>query len=443
MSADAEPGSGVSSASLDPAADDGTAPTKAPASTTASEGGSQGRLREAYDSLTNRSFFYLWMGTIAMMGSIQMQMIARGFLAFELTGSARVVGYVGAAAGVPMLVLSLFGGAVADRVERKRLIQAGQALSTSTAIFITFMLVTDRVTWTHLMIAAALQGTGWAFLGPARRAIIPQVVGQERISNALAMDGAALSATTLVAPAVAGVLYATVSPDGVYVLVAFLGFLALVFTAMVPNQGVMKRDYKSNVIQDIGAGLRYLAHNKLVRVFILFAVASVLLIMPFRSLVPVVVVEVYGLKSEAFGFLISMMGLGSLVGSLAIASMGRWKRGLLLIAGGFLAGVALVLVAAIPVYFAAAALMIVVGLGEATRRVINMSLLMEHTDEAYQGRVSSVMMMTFGLMPLGLLPAGLAMDIFGPREVVAVLGGLMVVVSVAIFISQRALREIQ
>ena len=168
-----------------------------------------------------------------------------------------------------------------------------------------------------------------------------------------------------------------------------------------------------------------------------------MLIMPFRSLVPVVVVEVYGLKSQAFGLLISMMGLGSLVGSLAIASMGRWKRGLLLIGGGFVSGIALLLVAAIPVYFAAAVLMIVVGLGEATRRVINMSLVMEHTDEQYQGRISSVMMMTFGLMPLGLLPAGLAMDAFGPREVVAVLGGLMAVVSVVLLLSQRAVREIQ
>ena len=443
MSADADPGSGGSAASLYPAADDGTVPADAKASPVASDAGSQTGWREAYGSLANRSFLFLWLGTIAMMGSIQMQMIARGFLAFELTGSAKVVGYVGAAAGVPMLVLSLFGGAVADRVERKRLIQMGQAVSVGTAIFITFMLVTDRVTWTHLLIAAALQGTGWAFLGPARRAIIPRVVGQDNISNALAMDGAALSATTLVAPAIAGVLYSAISPDAVYVLVALLGFLALVFTAMVPEQGVTKRDYKSNVVQDIGAGLRYLAHNKLVRVFILFAVASVMLIMPFRSLVPVVVVEVYGLKSQAFGLLISMMGLGSLVGSLAIASMGRWKRGLLLIGGGFVSGIALLLVAAIPVYFAAAVLMIVVGLGEATRRVINMSLVMEHTDEQYQGRISSVMMMTFGLMPLGLLPAGLAMDAFGPREVVAVLGGLMAVVSVVLLLSQRAVREIQ
>jgi hypothetical protein len=135
------------------------------------------------------------------------------------------------------------------------------------------------------------------------------------------------------------------------------------------------------------------------------------------------------------------MGGGSLVGSLFIASIGQWKRGMILIIGSFTSAFALLLLASLPFYFAAAVIMILLGLGDAGRRTINQSLVMEKTETVFQGRVMSVFMMNFGLMPLGVLPAGILMDIFGGQVVIGLLGLILLIFTFVILFTQKNLRN--
>ena len=121
--------------------------------------------------------------------------------------------------------------------------------------------------------------------------------------------------------------------------------------------------------------------------------------------------------------------------------MGKRRRGLILIVGSFVSGVALVLVAAIPLYYVAAALMIMMGLGDAGRRALNMALIMEEVEDRYRGRVMSVFMMNFGLMPLGVLPAGAIAERWGGQFAVGMLGILLLITTALIFVTQRRLRE--
>ena len=142
------------------------------------------------------------------------------------------------------------------------------------------------------------------------------------------------------------------------------------------------------------------------------------------------------------GLLVAIMGAGALVGSLAVAAMGAWRRGILLMVGAFSTGIALALVAAIPYYTAATVIMLLMGLGDAGRRTINMGLIMEVSDNRYRGRVMSVFMMNFGLMPLSVLPAGLAADIIGERAVMGILGIGLIAVAACILVTQKRLREL-
>ena len=396
-----------------------------------------------FSSLKNRNFALLWLGMLFSMGGINMQMVARGYLVYDITGSAKILGLVSAGGALPVLVLSLFGGALADRVKRKRVVQVGQATSMALAFLIGTTIAAERIAWPHLFVAGMLQGTMWAFMMPARQAFVAQLVGKENIGNAVALSAVGMSVTTLVAPAVAGVLYSVIGPEGVYFVIAAMGLLAVLLTSAITDSGESGERSRSAVLEDIRDGLAYILRERLLLVLLAMSMAFVLLAMPVHFLMPVFVVDVYHRESEALGLLLSMLGLGSLVGSLVIASLGHWKRGAIVVGGGFATGVALMLMAAVPVYLAAAGIMVVLGLGSAANRAVNQALVMEHVTDRYRGRVMSLYMMSFGLMPLGVLPMGLAADVVGPRAVIAAMAVAMTAVTAVVLVTQKRLRAIQ
>ncbi len=405
--------------------------------------GGRAAFLDTFASLGNRDYLLLWLGMICLMGGVQMQMIARGYLVYDLTSRPLLLGIVNGASAVPILLLSLWGGAIADRMDRKKIIQGGQALNAAIALVVTILIVIDQVTWVHLLAASMIQGGMWSFMMPARQAIIPEIVGQQNLTNGLALNAAGMSAMTLISPAIAGTLYGAFDAQGVYYVITALGLLAVLLTSMVRYDG--KGPARPNVpmMTDIKEGLVHIAGNPVVLLLLVMGLATTLLAMPFRFLIPVFVVDIYDKGPEALGLLVSAMGFGSLAGSIFIASLGRWKRGLLLIAGSFMSGIGLLLVAAFPYYMAAAFIMLLLGLGDATRRTLNQTLILEVVEDQYRGRVMSVFMMNFGLMPLGVLPAGLAIEILGGQAAVAILGAAMLAVAAAVMLTQKRLRDFE
>lgn len=396
-----------------------------------------------FSSLKHRNFLYLWLGMLFSMGGIQMQMIARGYLTYDITQSAFILGVVNAGFALPMLAFALFGGAIADRIERRRIIQVGQAAVGLIALFVGISITSDTVTWYHLLTASVLQGAVFSFLMPARQALIPQLVGRDMLTNAMALNSAAMSTTTLIAPSIAGVIYAWVGPAVVYYVIAGTAVVAVFLTGMISGVGSGPAKSPAPMLTDIKAGLSYILRSPLVFVLLVMGLATTLFAMPFRFLMPIFVVDIYGRGPDALGLLVTIIGLGSLVGSLWVASLGRWKRGFLLIISGFVSAAGLMLVAAIPLYFAAAGFMVILGLGDAARRTLNMALIMEVTEDQYRGRVMSVFMMNFGLMPLGVLPAGIIAQILGGRWAIGLLAMMLFLTSVVILVTQKRLREFQ
>jgi len=398
--------------------------------------------RDTFTSLKERNYRFLWLGIIFMMGGMQMQGIARGYLVYELTSSPILLGLVSAGFAIPMLCLALFGGVVADRFERKRIIQICQALGGLTSLVIAITISTGTVTWVHLFVASFVHGIVFSFMMPSRTALIPQLVRSDLVTNALALNSAAMSGTTLLAPAFAGNLYNLIGPAGVYYIICALEFMAVVCTGLIRDVDRSSERRSVAMLGDIVAGLKYIVKNKLILMLLGMALATALLAMPIRFLLPIFIVDVYGRGPEALGLLVSMMGLGALVGSLGIATMGRWRRGIVLILGGITSGVGLLLIGLIPVYSLAAFIMVLLGLGDSARRALNMALLLEVTDDQYRARVSSVYMMNFGLMPLGILPAGAIAEYFGGQAAAFTLAVALLIICLSVGIFYRPLRKI-
>ncbi len=396
--------------------------------------------KETFSSLRNRDFLFLWLGMVTMMGGMSMQMLARGYLVYDITGSASLLGVVSVGSAVPMLGFSLFGGALADRVDRRFLIRTGQAVAALLAVAVAVTIFTGTIEWYHLFVTSMVQGAVFAFMIPAKQALVPQLVGKGQITNALALSAAGMSATTLISPALAGGLYAWAGPGAVYLTIAGLGLVAVVLSSFIRRPDEPLPERKSPIVRDIRAGLSYVRHSPIVKLLILIGFATSLLATPLQSLMPVFIVDVYHRGPESMGLMVAIMGLGSLAGSLGIAAFGGKKRGRTLLAGSFVSGAALALIAIFPVYYAAVAIMVILGLGDSVRRTLNHSLIMEITEDGYRGRVMSVFMMTFGLMPLAVLPAGILVDALGGQAVIGMLAVALLVVTTVVTLTQSRLR---
>ena len=250
----------------------------------------------------------------------------------------------------------------------------------------------------------------------------------------MALSSADMSAMTLTAPAFAGAHY-------VYFVTSGLAFAAVVLTNFVPKTGSGLARQRGRMMSEIKAGLTYIGNAHTIKMLLIVGLVTTVLAQSFRFLMSVFVVEIYHVGPEFMGLLMAVMGAASLVGALAVASLGRWKRGLLLMVGGFLSAIALMLVAAIPIYFAAMIVMIPLGLGDAARRTLNQALVLELREDQYRGRVMSVFMLNRGMMPLGVLPTALLIDYLGPQIGIGILGGTMFIFMVYLYITQKPLRH--
>ena len=400
--------------------------------------------RHTFRSFGNHQFVRLWLGDLFMMAGFQMQIVAQGYLVYDLTRSGKILGLVSSGYGIPVLSLALLGGAFTDRMERRRIIQIPQGCYAALALFLAVSITTETTTWLHLLAVSMLHGAVWAFSGPARLALLPQLVKPEELGNAVGLLSAGMSASFLVAPATAGLLYAVAGPEGVYYTAMVLGFAAMAITTTIrrvppPAVGAARR-----VFSDMADGIAHIWSDHIVRLLLGVALVFTLLATSFQYLVPVMVVDVYHLETVAQGIMVSMLGFGLLLGAIVVTYVAdRGRRGLVLIAAGFASGVVLVLVGSVPLYLVAVLLMVVLGLGTAIQWSLTQVLLIGLVADRYRGRVVSILIMSFGLMPLALLPAGFAIDVVGPRVVVGAMGAGLIVAFTLILLTQKGLRQLQ
>ena len=396
-----------------------------------------------------KGYLYLWIGMVAVGIATMMQMTARGYLAYELTNSASKLTYVNVAFAFPMLSLSLFGGALSDRLDKQKIIQTGQFAAAFLAFVISALIFSDHINWLHLLTVSFIQGGIWAFMVPSRHSFIADLVPDKNLNSAIALNSAGFNVSNLIAPAVAGLIYGLSGPAVVYSIIGGLALMGVFFTFIIkPEMRIIdeipntNKSEKKEIFAEIKIGLTYIYNEKLLFSLLIASLIFSLLAEPFRFLLPIFVKDIYLKGPEAMGLLTTLMGLGSVIASVIIAGIDANKRGLIWIIGGFITGGSLLTLAISDSYVISMVVMIFMGASDSIRRTLSMSIMMEKTRPDLRGRIMSIYMLNWGLIPLGALPAGIVADIIGAQSTIGILSILLVISSVIVLITQKELRNV-
>lgn len=365
-----------------------------------------------------------------------MEQVARTYLVYEITDSAAMLGIIALSFAVPMLILSLLGGAVADRFPKKRLIQLSQVgmtivfLAYAIAVNVGYLTKDHPESWWVLLVGGIVMGTIIALAMPSRAAIIPEIVDRDRLMNAISLNIMGMSFFQLAGPAIAGYIIAAFGYASVFYIMAGLNAAAIIFTSFLPKT-LSGHVLRKNVLKDISEGFKYIISHRTIMLILVFFISSVLLAMPFQMLMPIFARDILQVGVEGQGTLMSMSGAGAIVASLTLASLPSRKRGIMLLISNIIMGVALVTFAFSTSWPLSLVMMVIVGIGRIGGNTTGNALLQTHTEPEYLGRVMSIMMLNFGLSGLGTFFAGiLAETISAPWAI----GGLaMALVGISFF----------
>lgn len=401
-------------------------PASKPESTSA-----PGKLTRAFAALTLPQFRTLWLGMFFSLAAMQTELVARSWLAYDISDSAFLLGIVAMARSIPQVALSPIAGVAADRYDRRNVLLASQIAMMILALINAVLVHMGVIEIWHLFVLGLLQGMAFPFTMPTRTAFMSVLVGKEHMANALALDSTGRNLNMIGAPAIAGVLIAWNPVIAFYAITVFYGLAVLTLFQLPAGSRGNARG--GGTIEQMLFGFRYILGSRMLSMFILLSLVPILVGMPFQQLLPVFQKDVLHVGAEALGAMYAMVGVGALLGSLGAAyfsnspNMGKAQA----ICGlGF--GLSLTAFALSPVYVLALFFLLVVGLTSQTYMTINRSMLMLNTDPNLYGRVMSVYVMQWYLNPVTLVPLGALSDSIGVDITIAICGGVIALFILAI-----------
>jgi len=381
-----------------------------------------------FDALRDRNFRWLWVGRLASSATFQMGSIAQGWLVYQLTGSAFALGWVGSGWSVSTLLLSLYGGAVADRLEKRDLLiwaRLGMILNT---LAIALLISTGAVQIWHLVVNSLVSGVLFSFMMPAGQAIVSELVDRDALLNAVSLNSVGMGLMGIFSASLAGYLVEAVGVQGAYYAMAGFYLLAVFSLTKLPRTGRGERS-RASVWADLWEGVRYICSHPALLGLLGLVLARVVFGMPYRTFMPKFAQDVMKMDASGLGLLMAAPGVGALISSLLTASLGDFQgKGKLLLASGVTMGGSLFLFANIPSLAAILLFLGLVGAASNACMVANNTLLQANSHSRLRGRVMSVYMMMWGLMPLGTLPAGAIADRMGVPFVISLQGGLLALI---------------
>jgi MFS family permease len=335
----------------------------------------------------------------------------------------------------------MFGGTVADRFERRRVMMATQALTAVVAVIVSILVRADMMTIPLLFLAGLTQGTVMSFGGPARQAFVPEVVGEKELMNALALNNAAMNLSRIGAPSLAGTLVGIswIDLGGLYEVQAGLNIFSLLLLFMLPavmakgpyakaasanaaSAHARRRNQRTGSIFSAWVdGIRYIRTSPILLTLLALGLVPTLLGQSYQQYLPVFAKNVFGdgidRNAHALGLMGTMSGVGALLGALAVASLSAYRRRtqLQLVAGlGF--GLFVALFAVQSNYGLALVMLVGCGFMSSFFQSLNSTMVMSATDPEYYGRVMSVNMLTFSLQAFGTFGTGYLIDFVGELE---------------------------
>ena len=400
------------------------------------------RYRIAFESLHNRGFRWFWLGRLASSATMEMGSVAQGWLAYELTGSALALGGISAVRSAARLVLSLYAGALADRFEKRTLLLITRALMVLNALTLSILILTGSVGVWHLVAYSLLSGIISSFMMPAQQAILPEIIGRRSLMNALSLTSVGRGMVGIVAATTAGYVIAWIGAGAVYAVVALLYAVALFSISQLPVNGAASSSSDS-LWSELRDGLQHLKSSPVIPTLLAIAVVRVVLGWSYRTLMPVYAKEVMHFDARGLGILTAAPSIGSLLSSVALASLGNSQRkGLILMVSGLLMGIALLGFGALRPLPLVLLLLATLGAARNAAMVTNNTLVQVHCGTEFRGRIMAMYMMLMGLMPLGTIPSAALADRWGVPPVLILQGVLLVAIFGTLWITMPRLRKL-
>lgn len=414
-----------------------------------------------FHSLRTRNYLWFWLSLLASFAALQMNLIARSWLVWELTGSAFYIGIVSFAFGVPLFLFSLFGGAIADRVPKRNLLISTNSFMVLVTLIIAILIMRDVIQFWHLVVAGAAQGFSFVIDGPARQAMIPELVQRRELLNAISLNSAAMNLTRVIGPALAGILLVLIGSAGVFYIVAGCYVAAVAAVSMLSSTKRVEEPgvaplratdsgqirsvtFVRSIWADLMEGLRYIRHSSLIISLLVLAFVPLAFGLPYMVLLPVFADEVLDVGKFGYGMLMAASGVGALIAALSIASLGDYRRkGMLLFISALAFGITLVIFGLSHSYALSLAILVAVGATSIGYLTLNNTLLQSNVPPRMLGRVMSIYMLTIALMPMGAMPLGALGDAIGIGTTLAGGGAIVIFFVLAMLFLRPSLRRLE
>jgi len=367
-----------------------------------------------------------------------MQIVAQGWLIYRLSHSAFLLALDQFLAGIPIFLFSLIGGVVADRTERRKILLASQYVQMGSAAMLTILVALGLTHVWPILCLSFVSGFAQAFGGPAYQALIPTLVDRDDMPNAIALNSIQFNLAVTVGPALAGITLARLGEKWCFGLNA-LSFLAPIVSLSIISARYLPEKSGESMFKSLEQGIHFIWRQGAMVALIILAFAMTFLSMPMRTYIPVFVKDIFHRGPETYGNLLSLMGVGSIVGSLGVASLGniskkgRFALSMLMLLGAGIAGFSLSKF--LPVSYA---MLLLVGASMMAVFATVTSLVQLSVTNEMRGRVMSVYNFAFrGGMPIGNLVSGWLVPAYTAPVVLGVNGFLLIAVALYFLLMQR------
>ncbi|MBI2906067.1 MAG: MFS transporter [Chloroflexi bacterium] len=399
-------------------------------------------LPPTFRSLGHRNFRLLWSGTLISSSGDWMDQIAFNWLVYQLTGSAIALGIVNLCRMGPVLIFTLVGGVIADRMERRRLMFVTQTVAMLLALLLAVLVSTNLVQFWMVIAIAIGRGVTMSFNQPARQSLISDLVPPSSLMNAIALNSATLNLTRVMGPAIGGTLIATTGVAGAFYLNA-ASFLAVLYCLALMQFPARRPRVSGSIAADLFGGIRYLAGQPALRTLVLLALLPMVFGMPYMTMLTVFASDVLKVGGGGLGLLTASSGVGAMSGALFIASSARHEgRGRFMLSALVAFGASLVVFSLSHWVWLSFLALISVGFTQQAYMSTNNTLIQTYVDKDYRGRVLSTLFLNRGMVPLGATLAGFGAEFVGVQIVTGGMAAVLVIVALVAGKVARAAREL-
>jgi MFS family permease len=401
------------------------------------------RWNATFDALRQRDFRWLWLSNLANSATFQMGTVAQGWLVYELTGSALALGWVSSGWSISTLFLSLYGGVIADRMEKRRLILIMRMAMVLNMSWLAVVINLGVVRLWHLMASSLLSGVLMSFMMPAQITLVSDLVDRDTLLNAMSLSAIAMGLMGIVAASVAGVLIQNIGISGVYWGIVALHLLSFGAISQLPRRTAVNAVHGS-IRRELRQGIGYLRTQPVLIALLGLGVSRIVLGLPYTTFMPKYASEVLHMDASGLGILTGTPGIGGMISALVLASLGNLRgKGRLMLGAGMILGVTLCLFAQVRWLPAVLVSLALAGAMGNLCMVAIETLFQSVPADEYRARMMSIYMMCWGLGPVGTIPSGALADHIGVPAVVTMQGALLTLIYLVFALRRTGVRALE